>query len=288
MSRVKLCFLGNCQGPALSSLAAHLGVDAEILFLRPNFDMDDRHYDEVIGVFRQSDYIFHQRVDANYKIEFVRGDWIKASFAEKAISWPNIYFDGYFPGVRYVYRDDGSKVDGPVGDYHFPEIIYGWKNARPAEEVVAFLENGVALGAFESVAHPVENSLAQLRRRERGLDCGISDFIQERFRADRLFYSMNHPVDGVLFVMLNRLLEKAGLKQVKETNLDAYPYTLDQVILPYSGSFKNLYRPSWQSEKHVKTFAVEQNGSRFATDLSWIEIVEKFYDLYDNLDSRWE
>jgi curved DNA-binding protein CbpA len=277
-----VCFLGNCQAQALEALVAHLQGEVNVVRLPPNFMLSEIDQDHVVGVFDRCDYIFHQRVAAEYPVDFVRGDWIKQHYGKKSISWPNIYFDGYFPGLRYLYDNHGQKIVGPIGDYHFPEVMHGWKNSLSAEQVANYFQYSEPLQGWEAPPTPVEESLSQLSLREQDVDCSISDFISERFQSTRLFYTMNHPTNEVLGEMLYRLFKYSGLPVFTRENLQTFPYTLNEIIIPISSHFVTRYRPKFDEDYKIKTFTLDDARNKNAQSMNWQEISLKFYEIYND------
>jgi hypothetical protein len=63
-----------------------------------------------------------QRVSNEFDIDWIASSRVREAFGDKVTVWPNIYFDGYFPGVQYVYLAHWGKLLSPLGEYHFEQI----------------------------------------------------------------------------------------------------------------------------------------------------------------------
>ena len=182
----KICFIGNCQAQALTSLAAFLNIRANLVFLPPVFDLAAFDKDSVRKSVDDCDFVFSQAVSEEFPIEYVRPSAIRARFGHRAVSWPNIYFDGYFPGIRYIYVGvNRQKLTGPLSDYHFSVINGSWREGISVANCVGRIESASEPYFFDN---PVERSLHNLRERESGLDTGIADYIATNYRMQKLFF----------------------------------------------------------------------------------------------------
>jgi len=284
--RPKICFIGNCQAQALQSLCAHLRVDAEVLPLPAVFNVQEFDTNEIYDKIERADFIFNQRVSDDYQIERVRPKEVRSRFAGKSYSWPNIYFDGYFPGIGYIYthgRDGGGKLTGPLGDYHFLPLLHAWSVGTGVDTAKNMLLAGSLPGMS---ATPVEDSLSQLRARERGLDIIVSDFISARFRYERLQYSMNHPSNTLLLLTLQRLLETVGIRVENIAALASYPYTLNQFVIPPFDYVRRVYGLKFEIDDAMsgKSVSIQEKyvgEGPDTTNYNWEVLVETYYRLYD-------
>lgn len=274
-------YLGNCQAQFFEGLSDYLQLGVEVRRIPPVWLIRDEHRPEVDELLSSADIIFKQRIANDYPIAFVRDDEIKASYPDRTILWPNAYFDGYFPGLKYIYNVAG-KVEGPLSDYHFQWIEDGWRSGASSQEVLQWATRGDAWAGPRDV---VELSLAQLRNRERGLDVAISDYVCQRFRSKKLFYSMNHPHIDLLYELLRRIYEVAALPFVPKMPPERFPYMLDQIDIPCVGMFRDRYRPTFAITDLIKgrsyspeTGAVDTNVVQF---FNWQELIDGFYRIYD-------
>src|ERR1700755_1846418 len=119
---MKVCIFGNCQAQHLEMMLGIAGENVELIRLKPVFEMQHADKEYVYAQFASADVIFSQRITDEYNIEWSASTAIRKAFGQKVVVWPNIYFDGYFPGVQYVYLDKWGKLLSPLGDYHFSQI----------------------------------------------------------------------------------------------------------------------------------------------------------------------
>jgi Polysaccharide biosynthesis enzyme WcbI len=282
MAVPKVAFIGNCQAQALSSLAGHLGTPIEVVPLPPVFEVAAFDTAEVRQRLASADVIFNQRVAEDYVIEFARPSAIRREYGARAISWPNIYFDGYFPGIGYVYQTSG-KVIGPLGDYHIPFFRECWERGESMWETT---RRWLAGEAFDR--DPVQASLEQLRDREEGLDVAISDYLAGVVRKRQVFYAMNHPSDEVLLETLSRLLGKVGIGVGDPSRLSTYPYTLDLVRVPAVRSLSPFLSGGFDFTDRIVGRGLVLDGRRLAhadyeVFYDWLGLVNVFFSLYEHV-----
>lgn len=209
-SRMRLAIIGNCQAEALRSILYKADSPFEIIDLPEYHTMTPAGAGSVVDLLTSADLVMAQRAAPNFCIEEVRPSNLREKLGEKCVVWPNIYFDGYCPGLRYVYGSDGRKLVGPLGDYHFEQIIGCWLQGLEPEVAAADLAS--TEGWEWCPGDPVEASLENLRKREVDCHVGISDHIARNYASRKLMYAMNHPRNSVLLEMLDRMLNYAGIE----------------------------------------------------------------------------
>jgi hypothetical protein len=256
----------------------------ELTRLKPVFEMQHGDKEHVYAQFAAADVIFSQRITDEYNIEWTSSNATRKAFGQKLIVWPNIYFDGYFPGVQYVYLDKWGKLLSPLGEYHFSQVRAAFAAGKTiAEAVEAY--SGERL--FETSPDPVGASLGQLRKREPDVDVVISDAIAEGVHNDRQFYTPNHPTNALLATMLDRLTQRADIT-IDHAKAAAAPYRLDECYIAASPAIVN--RLDWPFDRNpvyrgreilsVKPHKIELGGPR---DYDPKSLVEAFYRLYDSV-----
>jgi len=289
---MKIIFIGNCQAQALTQIAHYLRLDAELIVVPPVFDLGGFNTPEVKEKIYSADVVFSQGGNEDYPAEFVRPSVLREALGSKVVIWPNIYFDGYFPGVRYVYAHSGNKVTGPLSDYHFLQIQQSYKDGlTPAQAWEAFTSPEPSPLV---PADPVGDSIANLRNREQDSDFGMSDYIEANFARTKMFYSMNHPTDEVLQEALRRMVEVAGIDlkvpAYDPALLAGYPYTLNEIDLPILPFVQKLYNtPSSPLDTIVgRDLTFDGNMHSASSELKTYtgpELVEAFYKVYESAEA---
>jgi len=279
---MKVCILGNCQAQHLEMMLAISCPTADVERLPPVFMFKDGQKDEIYSKLKAADVIFAQRISNEYNINWIASDEIRREFNGSVVVWPNIYFDGYFPGVQYVYLGSWGKLLSPLGEYHFGQIRSAHAHGKRVDEAVECF-SGERL--FEDSPSPFDASLDQLRAREADVDTPISDLISDTMAEQRLFYTPNHPANRLLAGMLGRLSEKAGIS-VDIEKASSAPYRLDDVYIAASQAIVRRFDLPFDHSpvyRGRELLAVEPNVVTLGDprDYDARSLVEAFYRLYD-------
>lgn len=254
----------------------------EILRLDPVFMMQKTEKDKIYSKLDAADIIMTQRISKEYDIDWIASGPIRETFGDKVMVWPNIYFDGYFPGVQYVYLAKWGKLLSPLGEYHFEQVRRAHAAGRSIDEAVdAFA--GEAL--FDATPDPIHASIDRLRARETDVDVPISDIIAQSHASARQFYTPNHPVNGLLAAMLGRLAARAGIAFDAARAISA-PYRLDECYIAASPAIVRRFGLPFDKETvyrgrevvSIEPHVVTLGASR---DYDIRSLVEAFYRLYD-------
>lgn len=281
---IKVCILGNCQAQHLEAMLASSNPDIQVTRLEPVFMMGAAHREPVYEKLAAADFIFAQRISDEFKMEWLASAEIRKTFGAKVVVWPNIYFDGYFPGVNYVYHGGWGKLLSPLVEYHFTQVMAAHKAGHSIDMAVdAFSGEGLLVVTPD----PFGNSLAQLREREAETDVIISDFIAVRATAQRLFYTPNHPMNDLLGEMLRRLAERVGLEADIALSI-AMPYRLDDVYIAASPAVIRKYGLGFDHDARYRgreIISVQENAVTLggARDYDVLQLVEAYYRLYDQV-----
>lgn len=275
-----IAIMGNCQAQELEAMAL-MHSNCEVIRLPPVFMMAEDGEDEILSKIADVDIIFSQRVGDDYPIRYARTNYLKGVFPN-VISWPNIYHSGYFPDARYVYLDGLGKLVGPLDDYHLETVRTAYVEGVNVVDCLARYEVDNFLAMYPD---PVNASIAELNAREDDVDLKISDYIQNNVFSKKLFYTINHPVRSVLFEMISRMLNSAGLVIEKP---DFHPYALSKINLPVYDAVQKLYGLNELSlgsfvgidRLHINT-PIENAATRVFEDL--MDVIESFYRFYDSV-----
>jgi Polysaccharide biosynthesis enzyme WcbI len=280
----KVCILGNCQAQHLEAMLATSSPDVQVTRLEPVFMMNEAHHGPVYEALAAADIVFAQRISDEFKMDWLSSAEIRKSFGGKVVVWPNIYFDGYFPGVSYVYHGGWGKLLSPLVEYHFTQVMAAH---RAGHSIEAAIDAFAGEGLLATTPDPFGQSLAQLRAREADTDVIISDFIAEQATQQRLFYTPNHPMNALLGEMLRRMAAKTGL-EVDIAEGIAMPYRLDDVYIASSPAVVRRYGLGFDHEAGYRgrqILSVQDNSVTFGDPCSYDvrQLVEAYYRLYDQV-----
>ena len=170
----------------------------------------------------------------------------------------------------------------PLGEYHFEQVRASHRSGKSVEEAV---EAFAGERLFDTAPDPIGESLERLRSREVDVDVPISDVIADSHAATRQFYTPNHPVNGLLGRMLERLTERAGVS-FNANKAIAAPYRLDDFYIAASPAIVRRFDLPFDRETiyrgcellSAEPYQVKLGDVR---DYDLMSLVEAFYRLYD-------
>ena len=278
----KICILGNCQAQHLESMLAIACPDVEVLKIEPVFMMTAEHHATLYDTLGKADFIFAQRISDEFKLDWLASTTVKATFGSKVTVWPNVYFDGYFPGVTYIYLGGWGKLLSPLVEYHFDQVAKAYKTGKSVDEAI---QSYAGDSLFATSPDPFDQSLQQLRSREAEADIKISDIIEQKSASNRFFYTPNHPTNELLGELLRRLTAHVGLDgNIAEAV--AMPYRLDDVYIAASPAVVRRYGLEFDEDSRYRGREIASiDGQRITfgevCDYDPRSLTESFYRLYD-------
>ncbi|MEO0926654.1 MAG: WcbI family polysaccharide biosynthesis putative acetyltransferase [Cyanobacteria bacterium J06643_13] len=165
------------------------------------------------------------------------------------VSFPSLYFTGYFPQycknpALKTIRPNHPHGVIPHGDANIISLVNQGKSDR---EISDLLHNR-NFYTQEYLLAKVEESLAELARRESELDVRVSDFIRDNYQSHQLFYSQNHPTDILGMFVVNQILELLGFSPIQD------PLSLSRSLRGVQSNVQIPFYPSVIEHLHL-TFA---------------------------------
>ena len=139
---------------------------------------------------------------------------ISGKLLEKCkILWiPNTYFLGYFPQLAARQRmPEKTPKRFPLADRYIDETMSA---SQMNPDIEAFLDKLSSPDFIpkKTIQDKVEQSIAELRRREYFCEVKIADYVEDNIFGNRLFYSQNHPTPQVLMEVARRILRAIGMR----------------------------------------------------------------------------
>ncbi len=203
-NRARIAVVANCQARPLANMIRLLAPDIEIVETTIVHLAKDAEADAALACYAASDFVFAQAVQDNYPTAFVRTSRLKEQFPQKVATWPNIYFRGQCPDIRYITSARG-RVLGPLGEYQHIAIFDAWRDGLGAGATADRLLTG---GDWvDRLAEEPARSLEELRARETHLDVSVTDYIAQHWQTERLFFTFNHPANRLLIQVACDLLK---------------------------------------------------------------------------------
>lgn len=222
-SRKLAVIYGNCQTNIYNKIFM-LSDDFKkkyVVIEIPNvFDLKNNYRDLMKNddsFWKSIDLFIYQEVKETFGIEFsTRKILNKLKPGCTKVKIVNVFFTGYFPGYRSRKFDvlkgylDVGEIAFPYEDKIFIDLAANFSFDQTLEKLIdPFLlsENEILKNA--------NDSLEELKRREKGADVKIVDYIENNWKSYRLFYAVNHPVNQLLLEYTNRILKYLKIDVVK-------------------------------------------------------------------------
>lgn len=202
---MRIVVVANCQARPISAILKNM---------RPELDLADpiilhlaRPIDAArdLRVLAEADVIFAQLTSDTFKPDHLATPLLRAAFPGKVIVWPNIFYAGQQPFLRYFTHPEGGRMLGPFEAMHDLRLYRSWLHTgRVDPEVVLQADSAL-------VAKTVQQSLAAVGDRDALADVAVADLIDGNPHAAPMFFTFNHPRSSLLALVAERLLAKAGL-----------------------------------------------------------------------------
>ncbi len=260
---MKILVIGNCQARPLARLLSEniIGSNVETIIIHLAKAADEYFHTKSLT---KADWIISQATANNFEPSHLNSNFIKLNYSEKATIWPNIFFSGQQPHLRYLTHAEFGRISGPLDLYHDLRILDEWYQAtfgRP------FLKK-------ETYPKDVWNhSIKSLREKERECDVIISDIISTEGEKRKLFHTFNHPTKFLLENLVTRILKARDLPNSIKF-MEREP--LDKITTP-GISFPNFFEAG--SYKGIQNW----NSSTQTPHLYNLSTLkEAFFQAYEN------
>lgn len=283
---------GNCQTEIIANMLEYnVEFNRQYVLLRvPQIHLY-RNEEQIEQIFYKSnimqkmDLFIYQRVNENNRFHSKLGtENILKQFNNniKSLAIHNIYFDGYFP--QYDANDERyfrnlNKKDFPYTDGIVDLMI---KEKKSSDEIVTLISSEDLLSEKE-VKEKCEQSISNLREREKIVDVPIVDYIEENYCNEQLFYTYNHPKNIVIYEYVKRLLKCLGIEKNDE-------FTEEELNIEFGTLRINNFPifPCVIKALGLKKYEKKVRISHISTNLITIEdyIREYIYRCYGVIESR--
>ena len=171
---MKILVIGNCQARPLGSLLAH-STDHEVLepiiLHLSKADEEEAHMARIA----QADLVLAQATAPVFQPAHLRSDVLREGLPGQVIVWPNVFFAGQHPYLRYLTHTRIGRVLGPMEATHDIRVVNAWFQDRHG------MSFNAAVSAPDYEQQVYDTSLRDLRGREANCDVTISDLIEADF-----------------------------------------------------------------------------------------------------------
>lgn len=244
----KYSVYGNCQANPLGNILQTNAEFAEswefVPFPKPSFELRQGDWENIEKLLGELDLLITQNVGESHGIFASSNLANHLKAGGKVVRIPNAYFSGYMPEV--VYFRAGEPHVTKFCDYHDANFLAFFME-DPVNAVQKAVDAATDKSQYtqEFVLANAMASINELKRREEECDVTVSDYIEQNWRNDILFYSINHPRTAVLSHMATQILKLLNHSTIDVH--DDYEY-LDSTRPPIYQSVKSVLQKTieWQ------------------------------------------
>lgn len=272
---MRVAVIGNCQADLFAGLI-RAGSAAETVTFRPNYELQASDAAPILEQLSNVDVVFAQRVSSTYGVDWLRPASLRSTVGDNVFIWPNVYFDGYYPDVQYLYGPTG-KITGPLDDYHFASVLRQGANAASADDLPLPVV-GDPNSAFEA-------SLQNLFRREADCDVSISSYVAAHAHRSLAFYTPNHPATFIMRELVRRSMHVANVDFDVELSR-SYTWELDNVIIRPHDPIIATFGLAWTVHVPYRGLVPDGSGGfQLGSRHEWMQadLFRSFRNLYSSL-----
>lgn len=271
---MKIVVVGNCQSRPIATIIKQIAPSTEIIGVVVVHLATDKEKSENLALYASADIIIAQLVADNYPCDYVRTKFLLEKFNGKIVVINNLFFKGYNPDWSYKRLNGGGLLKGPMGDYHNDGIFSSWAAGTSIQDTKELLYSDLYLKKYNHVAL---ESLNELRLREQLSDISIVDFINEKMKQQRLFWSFNHPSNSLLELYTKKILDFIGVSI--ELKLENKNESLGKFRPRVIAGFYNVSDAEQQGVSiDMSDSKIELGPIKKYTDY---ELIEVFFEVYN-------
>lgn len=266
----KLLVVGNCQARPIGAILERSGL----FELLPPITLhlataEDAETDQ--AKIKEADVVLAQKTANDFHRVDLRSSVLREKH-NKALVWPNVFYSGQQPYIRYFTHASEGRLLGPLEAMHDLRIFSRWLVSRGVVDE-AILD--------ESFANRVaESSLAQLKNREAGCDVTISEYLEREAKCSSLlFFTFNHPNNAVLWHLALKILDALGHRVDIPYDTSA-PQALGRFVVPSTWSTEETIFQGDDIELDEETGKVTRlpgPPKKYTAE----ELETRFFDVYD-------
>lgn len=257
MKQLCICY-GNCQAVALSHIIKDIYSDIYDLLLLPPVHLMTSIDIEMFYECLQNDrlkLLIMQNISDNYKNNYLLSTKNILSCVKNAkniIIIPVCYLDFYYPSISYIktkntYFNDINLMNLKHNDHEDHE---DYNDHEDYKEKFIDIVNNEDFYSLEYLQNKFDNSIRELKSREKFTTIKISDYIEENYKDKLLFYTRNHPTGHIFKYIIFKLNTLLNLEiEIKDFNF--YDRLNDKKFILYKSLNKIL---TFDIDNYNKTY----------------------------------
>ncbi len=239
-------FYGNCQAVAMAKiLETHeqFCKKYNVIFKVAAWNVEDDQIDEMYENIKNIDILITHYVNESFRDNIRLGTMKMISHMKpgsKVIFIPNCHFRAYFPACFYMKNIYGEKVFKCGIEYFDKDIFQGYVNGESVDSLCERLSSD-DFYSKEYIEKIAKQDIIELRKRYTAIydeyasskfaytiECiniPIHDYIESNYNKRRLFFTLNHPTNELLYRIVDLLCDKLFIGPMINTKTDPYLFT---------------------------------------------------------------
>jgi hypothetical protein len=217
---LNVLFYGGCHAPALERLFRAAAIGWHRFASLKNYELINAGKPFPYGRLKGFDAVVYSPIRN-------KSDWNTSHLVERCaeqgiltLSFPWLQWNGYFPGV--------VELEGRAPHlWSYNRFVDG---AAEGGTAAYLLELARSAEAFSPLPHR-DWSLSILEEHEAGVDLPISSFVRANYKAQRLFWTPNHPTLPLYRFVMQAIAERLGIRLKRSPHLKE-PHKDSLIILP--------------------------------------------------------
>lgn len=275
----RILILANCQATALARIIEGVigqngTAQFEVIPCQPFFELPASAEDDVLQKLKLCDVLLYQpHFKGKWTPEWRTSNfWVKYCSAKHIISFPSLFFSGYNPELTYIKKPNGRHLNEGFSDYHDKRILKFYLDG--CSESIAKRDLFRLKLSEKSVKANLEAAIAELNSREESdqLDVKVSEFILANYRKERLFYTVNHPSNYLLYFVVDEVIRILNIKNVIRPRLTQELLKYD--VYPISGAVSKALKLDFDCSDELYLIQNKVMTAR--------ELISTYYKIYKN------
>ena len=285
-SRKRCLIYGNCQVHSLAAALSSNPLFASTYKLSPIKTVHTLNREEtsiLLKYVKKTDLLIYQPVKRGYRaIPELSTNFLKAQMKPnaKAVAVPSMYFPVYSPEVFYLRGSAGEICPGPFGDYHNLFIYFAYVTGKTINKTLSIMTDGDLLNS-EFSENNLNQAIKEMKRREQEHQLVvISDFIRQKYKEHRLFYTMNHPSKLIIHRVAFGIYQATNL--LRSFSSSQVAKASDQAIDSLNKKYFSIHPAIFKQLK--LSFDYDSYTRLNREPIKSISVIERFFRFYDQGD----
>lgn len=197
--------LANCQSSVIRTFIQRYFSEIQILETPYIHEVNiNNNKQKILSNLTITDIIIYQPLSNSYGD--LSSQKLKITYPNKTfVSFPSIYFSGFFPQLTYLRSPQGKILKGPLSDYHDTRIINAFfKNESKKQCIERLLHEDSSLFQHYDIA------LTESLSRDKNVDIPVMDIILDEMQIMKPLYTFNHPTNRVIWRIVEAIMKHLG------------------------------------------------------------------------------